>query len=183
VVAVGCHLLVQVKRNQRKLYESIQLYTALAKPFETCEYKDLAHGREVHRKVELFTNEAIMPQGWENVQRIVRVRRWGRRQGKEFEQIAYYILTKMVNSAQEVAEAIQQHWSIENNLHWVKDVLIGEDQMTLYTPEGVALLGYLNNIALPLLTMAEVKPNKDTLANLDNKVEKLAKVLINNIVK
>lgn len=66
LVAVGCHFLAQVKRNQRKLYECIKLYTALVKPFATCEYKDLGHGREVHRRVELFDNQATLPKGWEN---------------------------------------------------------------------------------------------------------------------
>ena len=78
LVAVGCHFLAQVKRNQRKLYECIKLYTALVKPFATCEYKDLGHGREVHRRVELFDNQATLPKGWENIQRLVRVRRWGK---------------------------------------------------------------------------------------------------------
>ena len=79
-----------------------------------------------------------------------------------------------------MVEAIQQHWGIENNLHWIKDVLLGEDGMTLRTLKGGTLLVYLNNIALDILTMAGRKPNKDTFANLNNKVEELAKILISN---
>jgi predicted transposase YbfD/YdcC len=44
---------------------------------------------------------------------------------------------------------------IENNLHWVKDVNMGEDDMTLLNKNMVSLLVYLNNIALNVLKMAD----------------------------
>lgn len=182
-MAVGCHLLVQVKKNQHTLYAAIELYTALATPLSTYQYSDVGHGRDVHRRVELFVNAAVTPKGWENIQRIVRVRRWGNRQGKDFEEVAYYSLSKPIDSAQEVAAAIQQHWGIENKLHWVKDVWLGEDAMTVRGQQGVALLVCLNNIALDLLLLAGLQLNKDTFAKINNKVEELAKVLNNKTKK
>ena len=172
-----------MKKNQHTLYAAIELYTALATPLSTYQYSDVGHGREVHRQVELFVNAAVTPKGWENIQRIVRVRRWGNRQGKDFEEVAYYILSKPIDSAQEVAAAIQQHWGIENKLHWVKDVWLGEDAMTVRGQQGVALLVCLNNIALDLLLLAGLQLNKDTFAKINNKVEELAKVLNNKTKK
>jgi hypothetical protein len=40
-------------------------------------------------------------------------------------------------------KAIRQHWSIENQLHWVLDVTFGEDACRIRTgnaPENIALL-------------------------------------------
>jgi hypothetical protein len=62
--------LAQVKRNARRLWENIALYTALCKPISTCEYYDDSHGREVHRRVELFENKIDMPTGWNHIERI-----------------------------------------------------------------------------------------------------------------
>jgi hypothetical protein len=158
-----------VKKNQHTLYAAIELYTALATPLSTYQYSDVGHGREVHRRVELFVNAAVTPKGWENIQRI--------------EEVAYYSLSKPIDSAQEVAAAIQQHWGIENKLHWVKDVWLGEDAMTVRGQQGVALLVCLNNIALDLLLLAGLQLNKDTFAKINNKVEELAKVLNNKTKK
>ena len=71
----------------------------------------------------------------------------------------------------------QEHWSVENKLHWVKDMNIGEDDMTIHNHNIVAIVAYLNNMALNAVRMAGYKPTKDTFAKLANKVKQLAKVL------
>ena len=107
----------QVKRNCRKLWESIALYTALSHPIASCEYYDNSHGYQVNRRIELYDNQADIPLGWNGIQRLVKVRRWGYRAEEFFDQRAFYVLSKPINSAAVVANAIQGHWSVENNLH------------------------------------------------------------------
>jgi predicted transposase YbfD/YdcC len=169
--------LAQVKRNARRLWENIALYTALCKPISTCEYYDDSHGREVHRRVELFENKIGMPTGWNHIERIVKVRRWGNRDQKQFHEVSFYILSKPINSAFEVAMAIQNHWSIENKPHWIKDVNLGEDQMSINNHNSVAIIAYLNNMALNTIRKAGLEPTKDTFARITNKVNQLAKML------
>lgn len=41
-------------------------------------------------------------------------------------QIRYYIIS-LKEDAQKINQLIRQHWSIENQLHWVLDVSFGED--------------------------------------------------------
>lgn len=183
IVGIGCHFLAQVKRNTRKLWENIALYTALTMPFSTCEYYEKSHGREVYRKIELFNNQMDTLKGWNHIERIVKVRRWGKRDKKDFHEVSFYILSKPINSAFEVAMAINNHWSIENSLHWIKDVNLGEDNMSVHNHNSVAIIAYLNNMALNVLKKAGYKPIKDTFAKFANKVNELDKLFIINELK
>jgi len=54
------------------------------------------------------------------------VERQGKREGKNFEEKAYFISSERL-FAEAFLKAIQGHWSIENQLHWVKDVTLKED--------------------------------------------------------
>jgi hypothetical protein len=145
-------------------------------PISTCEYYEEGHGRQVYRRVELYDNQAQLPPGWNGITRLVKIYRWGTRNGKPFEERSLYIMSKPLNSALEVARAIQGHWSIENKLHWVKDVNLGEDDMTLRDKNTVALIVHLNNIAFNTLKQAGYKPVKNTFAKLANKVNELVKL-------
>lgn len=176
ILAVGCHFLAQVKGNCRKLYEQIALFTAFTNPISSCQYDDNKHGYQVTRYIELYINKIQLPKGWNGITRFVKVRREGIREGKFFQEVSFYVLSKPINSAALVAKMIQEHWSIENKLHWVKDVNLGEDDMTIKEPKNAALLAYFNNTAMNILNLAGLKPNKDTFAKISNKVKQLYKL-------
>ena len=165
-----------MKRNCRKLWETCALYTTLATPISTVEYYEDAHGHQIYRRVELYENKAELPKGWNGIERIVKVRRWGYRNKKFFEEVSFYVLSKPLYHASMVAEAIQGHWGIENKLHWSKDVHLGEDDMTLKDKQQVTILVYLNNIALNILRENGLKSCKDTYAKIKNKVYELIKL-------
>lgn len=152
------------------------MHTALCQPISTCEYYEDGHGHQIHRRVELYVNEAELPKGWNGIQRLVKVRRWGKRNHIPFEELSFYVLSKPINAASTVAKAIQGHWGIENSLHWTKDVIMGEDNMTPKDKNTVAVLVYLNSAALNILRRSGHKPIKDTFAKFANKVNELYKL-------
>lgn len=154
----------------------IALYTALTQPMSSCYYYDNKHGYQVNRCVELYRNRIDLPEGWDGIERFAKVRRWGIRKGKRFEEVSFYVLSKPYNSAAYVARAIQEHWSIENKLHWMKDVNMGEDDMSLRQPKTAAILAYLNNASINILNNAGLKPTKKTFAKISNKVNELNKL-------
>lgn len=43
---------------------------------------------------------------------------------------------------------LPQHWSVENELHWVLDVTFREDAISLKDPDGAAQVALFNRIAL-----------------------------------
>lgn len=87
------------------------------------------------------------------------------------------MLSKPINCAYTVGQLVQQHWSVENNLHWVKDVNFGEDKMSWITPRNAATIAMLNNVAMNLLRVARLKPTKDNLAMLCNNIPRLVRIL------
>lgn len=175
-MALGCHFLAQVKGNCRRLWAEIALFTALTTPISTCEYYENKHGYEITRRIELYANKIDLPKGWNGIQRFAKVRRWGTRNGKDFHELSFYVLSKPIHSAAIVAKGIQGHWSVENNLHWMKDVNLGEDDMSFKQPKSAAILAYLNNVAINILWNAGLKPTKDTFAKISNKVNELFKL-------
>ncbi len=176
ILCLGCHFLAQVKRNCRTLWEKIALYTAFCNPISTFEYYENKHGHQIYRRVELYVNEAELPKGWNGIQRLVKVRRYGYRNHKPYYNLSFYVLSQPLNSASEVANAIQGHWGIENNLHWTKDVIMGEDDMTPKEKTTVTMIVYFNNAAINLLRNAGYKPVKDTFVKFPNKVNELYKL-------
>ena len=52
--------------------------------------------------------------------------------------------------ADQIAEAIRGHWSIENRLHWIRDVVFAEDHSQIRTGAGPAVMATLRNLAVSL---------------------------------
>ena len=55
------------------------------------------------------------------------VERTGLRGNKKSEETLYYISSKLLPS-KKIAAKIRGHWLIENQVHWVKDVIFNEDK-------------------------------------------------------
>jgi hypothetical protein len=45
------------------------------------------------------------------------------------------------------ADAIRAHWSIENRLHWIRDVVFAEDHSQIRTGVGPAVIATLRKLA------------------------------------
>jgi hypothetical protein len=46
------------------------------------------------------------------------------------------------------------HWSVENRLHWVRDVTFDEDRSQVRKGNGAQMLASLRNLAISLLRLA-----------------------------
>ena len=72
------------------------------------------------------------------------------RDGKECNEVRYYILSKYL-AARRFAEAVRGHWGIENRLHWQLDVTFQEDQCRIRKGHADANFSILRRTALSLL--------------------------------
>lgn len=95
-------------------------------PLDVYQTDECTHGRQYHRRLSVYECLGHWHHQWPGLQRWVKVERWGLRNGRAFSQTHYYI-TDLSLSAAEFLEHGREHWSIENRLHWPKDVLLGED--------------------------------------------------------
>lgn len=72
-----------------------------------------------------------------------------------------YFMSSLPANAKEIAQAIRSHWAIENSLHWVLDVTMGEDLSRVrkdHAPENMAMI---RHIVLNLLRGAKSHFRKD----------------------
>lgn len=137
----GHDYLITVKGNQKNLHQALANYCCKHKPLVTNESTDIGHGRCESRRTEVWSVPDSFTSEWQGMQSVVRMMRWGQRHGQNYENQMFYI-TSLPPQGRKLSQVIRQHWQIENNLHWVKDVLLGEDkapQKNGNAPENFAI--------------------------------------------
>lgn len=152
----GNDYIIPVKKNQINLYKQIENISESQEPDSEFEEDDISHGREIYRQVSVFytdknpkCQEKIKSWGWDKVQSLIRVERWGFRGDEPYQNTRYYISSLSVH-AQLFAEKIRNHWQIENRLHWVKDVIFNEDNSPIKSRKPATNISILQTIALNL---------------------------------
>jgi predicted transposase YbfD/YdcC len=139
--------LITVKKNQKKLYNTLIELSKNQKADSVFQEKDMSHGRNITRKISVFQIPNRLSNYWKKAQSFVEVIRKGKRGKKNYEQISYYI-SSISENAQKIAEKIRGHWKIENQLHWVKDVILGEDSCLISRFQAATNFSILQTIAL-----------------------------------
>lgn len=61
-----------------------------------------------------------------------------------------YYLSSAALTADQFARAVRAHWGVENNLHWMLDVVFHDDLMRLRTDSGPANMATIRHAALNL---------------------------------
>jgi predicted transposase YbfD/YdcC len=156
----GADYVLAVKENQPRLLEDIQAAVARhcdrpagagdeANWFETV---DVGHGRNEVRTYTLLTDlSAIRDRElWAGLYGIC-VAVSERTVGGETTTEIRYDIGSLRGSVQQYARAIRGHWGIENGLHWVLDVLLGEDHSRSRPEHGAENLAWLRRMAVSLL--------------------------------
>lgn len=118
----------------------------------THQTTDKGHGRvEVRRywqteKIEWFADR----KAWDGLRSVgvVEARRLSK--GKESVERRYY-LSSLRNDVEKFARAVRGHWSVENQLHWVLDVVFGEDDSRPRTGYAAEKLAATRRLAVNLL--------------------------------
>ena len=106
-------------------------------------------GRTTCRIVNVFTELKNIDPDWVGVQSLIQIERIAIRSGKKYLQINHYI-SSLVSKAITFAEGIRQHWGIENRLHWVKDVIFGEDAAPFRNSNAATNWSIIRNIVINL---------------------------------
>jgi predicted transposase YbfD/YdcC len=160
ITAAGAHYLLAVKSNQPTLRAEIEEYFASAPGEVVSMVNDLdkGHGRLEERTVWVsretdwlagerrFPGELRMP----GATTIVKVRSRTELKERCRTETRYYISSAAL-TAQAAAEAVRGHWGIENRLHWVLDVVFGEDQARLRTGHGARNMAVVRHFAINLV--------------------------------
>ncbi|ALG83265.1 hypothetical protein ACH46_00490 [Gordonia phthalatica] len=61
-----------------------------------------------------------------------------------------------LRNAGHLTDWVQDHWGIENCLHWIRDVTFGEDASRVRTGNSPHVMASLRNIALSILRLRNI---------------------------
>jgi predicted transposase YbfD/YdcC len=127
-VESGNDYLVTVKGNQKTLHRQIKAHTHNTKPIRSYQQSQTTRDRWIERTIEVFEPPLDLDSCWVGVNCVIKVFRHGTRGGQPYQSKSetYYMSSINANSSL-IPERIRTHWTIENRLHWVKDVVQGED--------------------------------------------------------
>jgi predicted transposase YbfD/YdcC len=154
------HYVLAVKRNQETLYEDIRLFLddAIENGFHGLEHDlyertEKDHGRIETRRCWTTGQTGWLRQrhAWPGLQSIAAVdcrRQTGQTISTERR---YFISSLPGRTAQRIAVAVRNHWSVENELHWSLDVCFGEDQSRVRIGNAAENLSRVRRLALTLL--------------------------------
>jgi predicted transposase YbfD/YdcC len=154
----GAHWILIVKENQPGLHHQL---AALPWPAVPDADRDTArgHGRREIRTLKILSISTGI--GFPNATQAMQIRRRRRRldQPKRFTTETVYAITDLhVHQARpaHLATWIRGHWSIENKVHWVRDVTYDEDRSRIRIGTGPQVMAALRNAAIGALRLAGV---------------------------
>jgi predicted transposase YbfD/YdcC len=153
--------LLAVKDNQPTLHAEMQTAFATAArqgcmPHRVYVTADSGHGRHEQRTVQVLPARSNLSgsllASWLGLLTLVMVVRVVTCQatGVVTQEVSYFISSLRPN-ARRIGQAIRGHWSIENGLHWVLDVVFREDARRLYDRTAAENVAFLNRLALSVL--------------------------------
>lgn len=149
IIQGGNDYVITVKGNQPRLLSQLKTIAEAQKPCERFVDIEKTRGRITCRIVKVFTELKNIDLDWVGVQSLIQVERIGIRSGKKYLQTNHYI-SSLVSKATTFANEIRQHWGIENRLHWVKDVIFGEDNAPLSNYNAASNWSIIRNVAINL---------------------------------
>ncbi len=120
--------------------------------------RTVGHGRTESRSIKVIdldgTPEArLFPHGARAIKVVRRRRRAG--QAKPSVETVYAITSLGHRDADPglLARWVRSHWTIENCLHWVRDVTEGEDHSNVRTGNGPQVMAALRNTAINIIRL------------------------------
>lgn len=160
IVDEGGDYVMIVKDNQPQLRADIELVFTLpprGDHQETARTVDIGHGRIEQRNIT--TSEALV--GYSDWPGLAQVFELGRhvitkKTGKERAEVVYGVTSLGPERATpgRLLELVRGHWSIENKLHWVRDVTFDEDRSQVRCGNIPHVMAALRNTTIGLLRWA-----------------------------
>jgi predicted transposase YbfD/YdcC len=154
--ARGAHYLFTVKGNQPTLRRTLARLPWAQVP--GLRERTVGHGRTESRSIKVIdlagTPEAgLFPHGARAIKVVRRRRRTG--QARPSVETVYAITSLGHRDADPrlLAVWIRSHWTIENSLHWVRDVTEGEDHSSVRTGHGPQVMAALRNTAINIIRL------------------------------
>ena len=184
------HYVMIVKQNTPKLYDKIDALDWANAPIAH-ETLDIGHGRRDKRTIRVLDAPADL--GFPGAAQVFLVERYttrtvrkrpkGSRRYKRVQiRSAVAVLGVTSLSAREAAPEhlagyVRRHWSIENKIHWVRDVTLREDASQVRKGLKFRIMATLRNLTIGLLRQAGYTRIAATIRKIRNDPHLLLTIL------
>jgi predicted transposase YbfD/YdcC len=162
IVEGNGHYVITVKDNQPTLMNAAkeafsEVESKLPEEVKSYQTLDTGHGR-----IETRTYYAIpvpedseLRKKWRHLESFVMKISYRTTKGKTSREVHYAISDLPADQIARIAQSFRSHWGIENKLHWVLDVSLGEDDNRTRRGNGAKNLGILRRLALSLIRQVQ----------------------------
>jgi predicted transposase YbfD/YdcC len=184
------HYVMIVKRNQPTLFDRLDALNWTEIPI-THQSQETGHGRRERRTIRVrdapadlgFPGAAQVFLIERYITRTVRKRTAGSRTYKKVQvhtAVAVLGITSLSSreaAPQHMAGYVRGHWSIENKIHWVRDVTFREDASQIRTASRFRVMATLRNLAIGLIRQAGYTRIAPTIRKIRNSPQLLLAIL------
>ena len=142
-----------LKENQSALWAAaLRRIDGATHRDEAALEQPVSHGRYERRSVVVVPDTTLAHKhNFPGIRAVARLTSHRRVDGKETEVVVRHFLLSQVFSAKRVLDIVRAHWTIENQLHWVLDVVFDEDRARNRKDHGPENISILRKLALNLL--------------------------------
>jgi predicted transposase YbfD/YdcC len=157
IVEAQGHYVLTLKDNQRSFHEAVKQFMdeAILEQFKGLRHDEWqettgGHGRIETRRVWVCDEIEWLPMApdWPGFRQMVVVESTREINHQSSTERRYYIASHPTLDARRTAEAIRLHWGIENQVHWVLDMVFNEDQSRIRRDHGGENFSRLRRMAL-----------------------------------
>jgi predicted transposase YbfD/YdcC len=157
-----------LKGNQGTLREDVELFAAEQKANgfkDTTISRDHTvdgdHGRIEARDITVIHDVAWLQErhDWPGLKSVVMVEST-REIGDETERETRFYITSLAMLAAALGPIVRSHWAVENNLHWVMDMVFRDDECRVRTDHAPANFTTIKHMALNLIQRAPGKHSR-----------------------
>lgn len=167
-----------VKGNQKKLHNDIKnafnIVESESSPFyfDSLTTLEKDHGRIEMRKYDVCHEVSLLEEryNWPKLTAFGRVTSTRETANSKTTTTRYFICSRALTPELFIS-AVRGHWSIENKLHWVLDMVFREDESRARIKNLAANLATLKHISFNILKKLDIKPSvrvRRKLAGWDN---------------
>lgn len=144
----GGDYLLTLKGNRPNWHKAALGHLAATAP-DRAECNEVNHGRKEWRQAEVVAADAPLMAGHTAFIRITSQR------GDAEPKTRIFMASSML-SAQRALDLTRAHWQIENGLHWMLDVHLGEDDCRARKDNAPANVALVNRIVRNILQIADI---------------------------
>lgn len=150
-----------VKGNQQKLEADIRLFfenPPFKASIESYQTLEKSKGR-VEKRVIWMSRDLTSYLHWPGLTHVFKVKRDRSDKNQKSTEIIFGIasLPERYSSIEGLSKYLRGHWSIENNLHRVRDVSFGEDKSTIRKGHAPEVMAGLRNLVISIFQRGNVK--------------------------